>query len=143
MMKKIIKMMAAFSLMLSHLVLPTASAQEGMDIVTTIYPVYYLAKRIAQPDANITMLVPSGGDAHGYEPSTQDVVKIQEADMFIYQSQEMEFFMQAMAPVLEDGEVTVVESVEGLQLLKGSDDHDHDHDPVSYTHLTLPTNREV
>ena len=55
-----------------------------MSIVTTIFPVYDFARAIAGDQAELTMLVKPATEVHSYDPSPADIIKIQDADVFIY-----------------------------------------------------------
>lgn len=116
------------------------SAQEKKQVMTTFYPVYYLAKRIAGESADVSMLLDANQDAHDYESSARDAAKVQEADIFIYQDDEMEHFVPDMLKLLDTSKTQIVKSTEGITLLKGSqeehsveeahseEEHDHDHE---------------
>ena len=56
---------------------------DKLNIVTTIFPLYDFAKEVAGNKADVTMLLPTGREAHSYEPTVQDVIKINECDLFI------------------------------------------------------------
>ena len=56
-------------------------------IVTTIFPEYDWVMQILgdkADKADVTMLLDKGVDLHSYQPSTADIAKISEADIFIY-----------------------------------------------------------
>ena len=56
-------------------------------IVTTIFPEYDWVMQILgdkADKADVTMLLDKGVDLHSYQPSTADIAKISEADVFIY-----------------------------------------------------------
>ena len=56
-------------------------------IVTTIFPEYDWVMQILgdkADKADVTMLLDKGVDLHSYQPSTADISKISEADVFIY-----------------------------------------------------------
>ena len=55
-----------------------------LSIVTTIFPQYDFARQIAGDKADITLLLPPGSESHSYEPTPQDIIKIQNCDLFIY-----------------------------------------------------------
>lgn len=56
---------------------------DKLNIVTTIFPLYDLTKQIAGDRVNVAMLLPTGREAHSYEPTVQDIIKINECDLFI------------------------------------------------------------
>ncbi|VUZ25398.1 High-affinity zinc uptake system binding-protein ZnuA [Acetobacterium wieringae] len=61
-----------------------AESAGKISIVTTIFPVYDFARAIAGGQAELTMLVKPAAEVHSYDPSPADMIKIQEADVFIY-----------------------------------------------------------
>ena len=137
-MRKVLKLIMSL-VMMGSMWVPSVQAESPVNIVTTFYPVYYLTKQIAEPDANVSLMIKGGQDAHSFEPSTQEIVKIQEADLFVYQSPEMEFFVESLLPILESENVPVINATEGIEFLPGShdhdhDDHDHDHDHDDHDH---------
>lgn len=128
-MKKLVK--ALFVALFVAVSLPLANIHaQGKKVVTTFYPVYYLANRIAGDKMEVSMLLDQGQGAHGYESTAQDAVKVQEADMFIYLDDEMEFFVPDLLNLVDQEKTKVVKTTEGMTLLAGSDhgvdEHDHE-----------------
>ncbi len=64
----------------------TNSGKRGdkLQIVTTVFPLYDFARQVAGDKADITLLLPTGTEAHSYEPSMKDVMKIKDCDLFIH-----------------------------------------------------------
>lgn len=118
--------------------LPTASAQAKKTVMTTFYPVYYLAQRIGGDAVEVTMLLDGNQSAHDYEVSAKDAARSQAADLFIYQDDEMEYFVSSLLTLIDTQSVQVLESTASIELLAGDqhddhedheehDDHDHEH----------------
>ena len=92
-MKKIITLMLVAVLALCALS-GCGTSKSGEDtkdkkikIVTTIFPEYDWVMQILgdkADKADVTMLLDKGVDLHSYQPSTADIAKISEADVFIY-----------------------------------------------------------
>ena len=64
-----------------------ATKDKKIKIVTTIFPEYDWVMQILgdkADKADVTMLLDKGVDLHSYQPSTADIAKISEADVFIY-----------------------------------------------------------
>lgn len=59
-------------------------ANTKLSIVTTIFPQYDFTRQIVGDYADVTMLLKPGAESHSYEPTPQDIKKIQNADLFIY-----------------------------------------------------------
>ena len=55
-----------------------------LNIVTTLFPYYDFVRQIAGDKVNLTMIVPAGMDTHSFEPTTDDMINISKADIFIY-----------------------------------------------------------
>lgn len=104
-----------------------ASAQEKKQVMTTFYPVYYLAERIGGDAIGISMLLEGNQNAHDYEASAKDAARTQSSDLFIYQDDEMEYFVSSLFNLIDLDKVQVLETTVGIELLEG-DAHDHDHD---------------
>lgn len=104
-----------------------ASAQEKKQVMTTFYPVYYLAERIGGDVIEVSMLLEGNQNAHDYEASAKDAARTQSSDLFIYQDDEMEYFVSSLFNLIDLDKVQVLETTVGIELLSG-DAHDHDHD---------------
>lgn len=59
-------------------------------IVTTSFVGYDLATQIAGDKATVTNVIPWGSELHNFEPTAKNRVDIEEADLFIYLSLELE-----------------------------------------------------
>lgn len=55
-----------------------------IDIVATIFPPYDFARAVCGDQADLIMLVPPGSEIHSFDPSSDDIIRIQKADVFIY-----------------------------------------------------------
>jgi zinc transport system substrate-binding protein len=106
-----------------------AADSEKTQIMTSIYPVYEITKEIAGDRADVSLMVGENEDAHHYEPSAQAVASVNEADVFIYSSEQMEFWAESLLNVVENEDLQVIELAEGLDLDIGeAAEHDHDHE---------------
>lgn len=55
-----------------------------LNIVATIFPPYDFTREIGGDKVNVSMLLKPGMESHSYDPTPQDIIKIQECDLFIY-----------------------------------------------------------
>lgn len=62
---------------------PIAEQNGKLKIVATNFPPYDFARQIAGDLADITMLLSPGQESHTFEPTPQDIIKIQQADILI------------------------------------------------------------
>ena len=87
-MKKIVKLI--FIICISVVILPITgcgtkkneSAQ--ISIVTTNFPSYDFARAVGKNNVDITMLLKPGSESHSYDPTIQDIAKIEACNLFIY-----------------------------------------------------------
>lgn len=62
----------------------TNSAGNGIQIVATIFAPYDFARQItAGTNANVTMLLQPGEEVHSFDPTSQDILRIQNSDLFL------------------------------------------------------------
>jgi zinc transport system substrate-binding protein len=52
--------------------------------VATIFPPYDFVREIAGDKVNLSILLPPGAESHSFEPTPQDILKVQNCDVFIY-----------------------------------------------------------
>ena len=63
------------------------TTDKKIKVVTTIFPEYDWVKEIAGEESKnmeITMLLDNGVDLHSYQPTTADLAKVSDCDLFIY-----------------------------------------------------------
>lgn len=112
-----------------------------LKVVTTTFPVYDWTMNVLgdkAKDADVTMLMDSGVDLHSYQPSSQDLMKISDCDVFVYVGGESDEWVEDALKDANNKNMKVVNLMEALgdkaveeKLLPGmeaDDDHDHDHD---------------
>lgn len=118
----------------------TAGQDSGkLSVVTTIFPPYDFVREIAGGHAELKMLLKPGEESHSYEPTPQDIIAIQESDVFIYTGGENDVWVEDILSSMPDGDrltlrlvdcVDTVEEehVEGMKESSGHDHEDHDHE---------------
>lgn len=86
------------ALLCGALLLPTVPAQaqteDRLSFVATNFPAYDLARALSCGTADIKLLLPPGSESHSYEPSPQDIIAIQNADLFLYTGGESDHWVE-------------------------------------------------
>lgn len=67
-----------------HVSEESKNREDTLRVVTTIFPQYDFVRQIAGEHAEVSMLLKPGEETHSYEPTPQDILKIQNCDLFIY-----------------------------------------------------------
>ncbi len=82
--KIIITALAVLTLVMPLMAKTKNNSGKKISIVATMFPQYDVARSIAGEKADITMLLKPGAESHSYEPTPQDMKKIQKTDLFLY-----------------------------------------------------------
>jgi len=84
-------------------------------IVTTLFPLYDFAKNIGGDKVEVTLLLPPGVEAHAFEPKPSDILKINDADIFIFTGKYMEPWVEDIISSISQ-DILVVDASEGVNL---------------------------
>ena len=116
---------------------PLQEKTEKIQIVATIFPLYDFAREIAGEDAEVKMLLKPGAEVHSYEPTPQDIIAIQNCDVFLYIGGESDEWVRNVLSSVDTSRMQVLtlmdcvdaaEEAESGFAWSGEDGHDHDHD---------------
>ncbi len=88
-------------------------------VVTSFYPLYEFARQVAGPSARVVSLVPPGVEPHDWEPSPQDLTRVREARLFIYNGAGLEPWVAKLLRDATSSGTVMVRATEGIQLLTG------------------------
>jgi zinc transport system substrate-binding protein len=121
----------------------TSETSGKMNIVATDFAPYDFAKRVAGNAADVTMLLAPGEEAHSFEPTPRDIIKIQNCDVFVYTGGESEEWVDGILGSL-DHEITIVrlmdlvdlyeeEVVEGMEAEEEEDAEEEEYDEHVWT----------
>ena len=131
----------ALAFSLTACTVPVEKSDDGkIQIVATLFPYYDFARAIVGDRADVTLLLSPGREAHSFEPTPLDAVTISEADVFLYNGGEGEYWVESMldaagehiavaSRMMDYVDALNEEYVEGMQ---GADGHDHDHEHGSH-----------
>ena len=137
--------LAAGAFLLAACGQPTSksSSEEELKVVATFYPMYEFTKEIVGKEGDVELLIPAGTEPHDFEPSAKQSAEIADADVFVYNSSDMEFFVDSLKDSVDTNQTLMIEAAKGIKRLDGheeagdSDDHDHDHDHEYDPHVWL------
>ena len=104
--------------------------QHKIKVVTTLFPLYDMARSIGADNAEVTLLLPPGAEAHSFEPKPSDIVKVGEADVFVYTGRFMEPWAADVVRAAAGKHLVVVDASRGTKMIPGVF-HDVDEPPGS------------
>jgi zinc transport system substrate-binding protein len=96
------------------------AAENKLTVITTLFPLYDFARNVGQDKVVVTLLLPPGVEAHSFEPTASDVMKVARADIFIYTSTLMEPWVEKFITGVDNKKLLVVEASSGFT---GKDPH--------------------
>lgn len=112
---------------------PQVSDGDKPVVAASFYPLAFFAERVAGDALTVTMVTPGGVEPHDFEPSPQDIVRLQQADLFVYNGAGLDPWAEKMKTDLENQGVKTIDITQALQalgvsLLVGEEDGDEDHE---------------
>ena len=136
MIRRIAAFFCAIALLFSLSPVRAESSEEParLRLVAAVFPAYDFARVIAGDAAEVTLLLPPGADAHSYEPTPQDMIAIQNADLFLYTGGESDTWLERVLASLGDDAPETFAMADCVTLLEEehsqsmAPEHDHDHD---------------
>lgn len=108
--------------------LAEGSADEKISVVTTIFPQYDFIREIAGDRVELHMLLKPGAEAHSYEPSPQEIMRIQKSDLFVYVGGESETWVKTILESAPSDKRTDVALMQLVELKREEHDHDVEHE---------------
>ena len=75
---------------------------EKISVVATIFPQYDFVRQIAGENVELKMLLKPGEETHSYEPTPQDIIAIQNSDLFIYVGGENDAWVEDILESMPD-----------------------------------------
>lgn len=105
---------------------------EKVKIVTTLFPQYDFTRQIAGDKAEIVLLLPPGAESHSFEPTTADIITINNSDIFIYTGKYMEPWADKIIKSADSDTINILDVSRDITLVK--EEHEHDHDEEDHDH---------
>ncbi|MEK7499240.1 MAG: zinc ABC transporter substrate-binding protein [Patescibacteria group bacterium] len=95
-------------------------SSEKLQIVASFYPMEFFAEQIAGSYADITNVTPAGTEPHDFEPSAQDIAKMERANLIILNGN-LEPWGANIQANLQHSPVRIIVAGEGI--IKNADPH--------------------
>ncbi|HEY9574588.1 MAG TPA: metal ABC transporter substrate-binding protein [Lachnospiraceae bacterium] len=110
-----------------------------LSIVCTNFAEYDFARQIAGDKADLTLLLKPGAESHSYEPTPQDIMTIQESDIFMYVGGDSDEWVEEVLESMDTSHMQVFKLMDSVELMEETivegmqeDDHDHDHEDADH-----------
>jgi zinc transport system substrate-binding protein len=93
------------------------SLQSGLTIAASIYPLAFIAQRVAGTEALVTQVTPAGVEPHEYEPTPLALAGVEESRVFVMNGQGIDPWADRVRARLENGGTSVIQATEQVHLL--------------------------
>ncbi|MBE0449928.1 MAG: zinc ABC transporter substrate-binding protein [Clostridia bacterium] len=116
--------------------------EEKLSIITSLYPQYDFTRSIVGDKADVILILPPGVESHSFEPTPQDMVMLQNSDLFLYTGKEMEPWAYRLTGSIN---ATIVDLSEGIELmdLDAHEDEDEHDDELMDPHIWTDPNLAI
>lgn len=93
-------------------------------VIVSLYTLQDFAQKIGGNYIDVKNLVPPGTEPHDFDPSPQDIVKLNRADLFLYNGAGLETWVKQALPNIDQAKTLVVNTSDRLQQkqIKGQND---------------------
>ncbi|MFQ7235169.1 MAG: metal ABC transporter substrate-binding protein [Enterococcus hulanensis] len=106
-----------------------ASSNDKIQVMTTFYPMYEFTKQVVGNKGEVELLIPAGTEPHDFEPSAKDLAKISDADVFVYNSPELETWTDNLTDTIDTKKTEIIQASKNITLMDGTEhDHEEAHD---------------
>jgi len=97
--------------------------EDRMKVVTTFTVLADMASRVAGDAADVVSITVPGAEIHGYEPTPQDIVRAQDADLILWNGMNLELWFEQFLRNLGDvPSVTLTDGIDPISISGGDYD---------------------
>jgi len=101
---------------------------DKLKVVTTFYPLAFFAQQIGGEEVTVMQLIPDNTEVHNWQPSFDDILALDEADVIIYNGASLDhWFEDDIIPIIDSRNKIIVKTTKGIQLLE-TEQENEDHD---------------
>ena len=98
-----------------------AFAKDRMKVVTTFTVLADMAANVAGDVADVVSITKPGAEIHGYEPTTQDIVRASNADLILWNGMNLELWFEQFLTNMEDvPSATLTDGIDPISISSGS-----------------------
>ena len=88
-----------------------------LTVTASFYPLYYFASQIGGDKVDAVSITPAAAEPHDYEPTPQDIVRIDQSQLVILNGAGLEAWGDKIKPDLTANRITLVTATDGISLL--------------------------
>ena len=90
-------------------------ARGKFSVYTTVYPLQFFTQQIGGDAVEVKTIYPPGADEHTFDPSQKDMIKLADANLFIYIGLGLEGFVEKTKNSMKEEKVTFLAAGEHIE----------------------------
>ncbi|NTV41470.1 MAG: zinc ABC transporter solute-binding protein [Candidatus Moranbacteria bacterium] len=87
---------------------------EKIQVVASFYPLYFLSQQIGGDKAEVINIVPAGVEPHDYEPTAQDMAKMEKSRLLVLNGNGFEAWKENVQKNIDSKKTSILTAGEGL-----------------------------
>lgn len=103
-----------------------AEGSASKKVIASTYVMAYFTREIGGDKVDVSQLLPPGAEVHGWEPTPQDMVVLQESDAIVINGAGMESWLPPLLDSLPGAHEKLTDTSDGLDLLAEGTELDHE-----------------
>lgn len=88
---------------------------EKLNISVSFYPISYFVEEIGKDKVEVFNVLDKGSDAHDYEPSIQDRMKIEDSDIFIHNGFHLEHWVDKTIDSIKNEKLLLIDTSKNIE----------------------------
>ncbi|MCD4812341.1 zinc ABC transporter substrate-binding protein [bacterium] len=108
--------------------------QKKVKVITTLFPLFDFVRQVGKEKVDVILLMPPGVEAHSYEPTPRDIVRINQAEVFVYTGAAMEPWAADVVAGIVNKQIVVVNASQGIEQVVRPDESQAGHDKQGRRH---------
>jgi zinc transport system substrate-binding protein len=93
-------------------------SKDKLSVVAASFPPYDFVRAIAGDTVNLVMLLPPGAESHSFEPTPQDIITIQNSDVFIYAGGESDAWVDRILESVDTSKKKIVRMMDAVDVVE-------------------------
>ena len=117
------------------------NTEDKIQVMATIFAPYDFARQVLGEYGQVNMLLPPAVESHSYEPTPQDIINIQNCDVFVYVGGESDTWVKGILEEIDTTNIKIISLMDCISGLEGEakehvehqeDGHSHEHEHGAY-----------
>ncbi len=111
---------------------------DKLKVVATFYPIAFFAQQIGGEEVIVNQLIPENTEVHTWQPSFDDILAIEEAEVIIYNGAYLDYwFKNDILPVINASNKVIVKTTTGVKLIETGTEHADEHEELYDPHTWI------